>query len=388
MGNYMKRIEYYIKALIINKKKYLFLSITITISVVLLFGYIIVEDSTMFNRYKELLPLKDDISVVLGNDDGKDLIKMRDILRKSKSINYGYTYCEQQQVLKQYGNLNVQIQFIPNTIFEHYVFSGNYLKKVLFEKDNVHIADDEIIVEKNFYDYLNKHNINTIMLPISIEKGKKIVKKVKVIGYCIVDDELLKKDNLSVEYSYIFASNSLLKETNQCVNYKTLLFSDDRNELEKIQTQYNLDIYSIKYYKENAKQEMLNKVKSKFVLLIIIYFLLSINLYSSFSNCLSSRKYEIGVMRAIGISRKNIIKQFFFEGMVITILNVIISVWIGLFLVIVFKCLFAESGWIIYMSKYSVFDFLGISIFLCLFYSVLFAYKTTKVDILENLRNE
>lgn len=54
-----------------------------------------------------------------------------------------------------------------------------------------------------------------------------------------------------------------------------------------------------------------NFVIVKEVLIIILFVVLGLNIYGSFMNALRERYLEIGVKRAIGVSKQNIMVQFF-----------------------------------------------------------------------------
>ena len=54
--------------------------------------------------------------------------------------------------------------------------------------------------------------------------------------------------------------------------------------------------------------------------------ILGINLYSSFSNALNERKFEIGVKRAIGASGFAIVRQFLYESLTVMVANILVSV--------------------------------------------------------------
>lgn len=145
----MKKFRHYIRMMDRNRKKYLFLSVTITMSFMLLFLYLAITDSNIYNTYKEVLGTTDKIAIVFGTSDDKETNKRMHLLSEQLSEeDHYYIYYEQQQMLNQYGNVNAQIQFIPNSIWAHYVYSDNFINPVKFEEEDIQLKDDEAIVEK------------------------------------------------------------------------------------------------------------------------------------------------------------------------------------------------------------------------------------------------
>ena len=58
---------------------------------------------------------------------------------------------------------------------------------------------------------------------------------------------------------------------------------------------------------------------NKYIIAAVLFVILGINLYSAFSNALNERKYEIGIKRAIGAGKKDIMMQFLTEGIILFI---------------------------------------------------------------------
>ena len=119
--------------------------------------------------------------------------------------------------------------------------------------------------------------------------------------------------------------------------------------------------------------------------------LLGVNLYSSFSNALNERKYEIGVKRAIGASAWAIVRQFFMEGMAVMLLNILLSVLLVSNLLCLYKLYqhFAlGEQWVIAVSLYSAAMFGICSVTLTLVFSMLFAYRSTQVEVVQYLKAE
>lgn len=119
--------------------------------------------------------------------------------------------------------------------------------------------------------------------------------------------------------------------------------------------------------------------------------ILGINLFSSFSNALSGRQFEIGVKQAIGASPWNITLQFLLESLMLMIGNTIISVIIVSDILIIYKFTqraFCGYNWIVYVSPYSMAMYAVCCFSITVLYSGLFAYKSSKVEIIKHLKKE
>ena len=118
---------------------------------------------------------------------------------------------------------------------------------------------------------------------------------------------------------------------------------------------------------------------------------MGINLFSSFSNALSGRQFEIGVKQAIGASPWNITLQFLLESLMLMIGNTIISVIIVSDILIIYKFTqraFCGYNWIVYVSPYSMAMYAVCCFSITVLYSGLFAYKSSKVEIIKHLKKE
>ena len=133
------------------------------------------------------------------------------------------------------------------------------------------------------------------------------------------------------------------------------------------------------------------EIGNKAYISAVILLLLGLNLYSSFSNALHERRYEIGVKRALGAGISHIMRQFIYESIAVLLLDTLISVIIVVDLMIGYKAyqtFVLGNEWIVYISLYSVIIFLVCVISLSTVFSLIFAYKSTQVEIIKYLRDE
>ena len=148
------------------------------------------------------------------------------------------------------------------------------------------------------------------------------------------------------------------------------------------------------------QNEALNQIRSeksnKAIIACALLLLLGINLYSSFTNALNDRKFEIGVKRAIGASAWSIVRQFLYESLLVMAANVFLSVALVADVFIIYKYLYElypnawgyYQTWVIYISPHSVAMFGICAVTLTLVFSLIFAYKSTRVEIVQYLKAE
>ena len=132
------------------------------------------------------------------------------------------------------------------------------------------------------------------------------------------------------------------------------------------------------------------------IITIALLVLLGINLYSSFSNALNDRKFEVGVRRAIGASKWAIVRQFLYESILVMLTNIFISIWLILTAALTYKVIrehfpeneFERFVFTLTISPHSIGMFAICSLTLTLVFSLVFAYKTTQVQIVDHLKSE
>lgn len=411
MKRIKKIINHSLLMVVRNLKNYLLLSVTITLSFTFLLAFFIFSDSNIYNKYKNIFKTPITIGEVMGGD-GKELVGesitnykyniLTDKLKNMDNTQY-LQYFTQQIELNQYKDNNnsvfAEIFYIPKHYHGFYVNGQDgfeYIDIIYGRKtiDN----DNEILIDENFYNILNNsfgHNNSSIVIPLMNKQGNYEFKEFKVVGVVSNRKNLgtYKENNGSkIHYISIYMAQDILNRYN--VDYLTRKILVNSNKIEKIISickELNINIFSSFKYQEEAKKEIANQIFIKCITVCILFTLLGINLYSSFNNALKERCFEIGVKRAIGASNKDIILQFFFEGIIIMVANIIISVFLVLDITTVYKLIqkiFCGNEWVIYITHYSILIFIFSSIFLSVSFSLVFAYQTTQVEIVKYLKSE
>ncbi|MBD3168310.1 MAG: FtsX-like permease family protein [candidate division Zixibacteria bacterium] len=97
------------------------------------------------------------------------------------------------------------------------------------------------------------------------------------------------------------------------------------------------------------------------------------------------RTREIGVRRAVGARRTDILKQFLIEAVTICLLGCIIGISLGLF---ISRGISLYAGWPTVVSIFSIILAVGVSTIVGIGFGMYPAHKASKIDIIEALRFE
>lgn len=176
-----------------------------------------------------------------------------------------------------------------------------YLEDITITKGRLPQNDYEVIVNKN-----NQYEMK-LNKPINVEvNGEQLV----VVGY--YDSQTDRQDylvnNNTVKYSVITKNNGFMIYTN-----------DKYSVLDEFQNKYRLNIID-RYEKD--KNDYINKkkdeIKSSVIFATVILVISLVEIYLMIRSSFLSRIKEIGVLRAIGVKKKDIFKMFIGEIISIT----------------------------------------------------------------------
>ena len=190
--------------------------------------------------------------------------------------------------------------------------------------------------------------------------------------------------------------------------YRSIIFHSTQPEtvLREIQSmEPGLNVDAV-FEWQNSAQETLQKEKGiKAIITIVMLLILGINLYSSFQNALNERKFEIGVKRAVGASAFSIVRQFFYESLLVMLGNILLTVILVVDMSLILK-IYREATYfsviskgvtrtmkqymeyVLYITPYSVAMFAVCALVLTVVFSFIFAYKATRVQIVDYLKAE
>lgn len=381
-------------------KNYILLSVTAVLSFTIMFLYLIFMDSNIYNEYREILG--SDSSVILSYNEYSD-ITMRNINMLSKQLDElsdtHYYYIQSTYGTNMYGGQNCEIDIIPRYIwgiFDIGLAGENdkytYVSRIMVNNQyEISLKIDEAIVSKALYEYLcSEQDVPKIKIVFKDKNGKNILRSYKVIGYYEKEDNYSSPENDNVG-DKIYISDSSVAESCEISNIVMVIQTDNIQLVNEQIKKLNLSYINSMSDKNDAIDAKNLVVKNKYIIAVILFMLLGINLYSSFMNALNDRKFEIGVKRALGASKLNIMWQFVTEGIVVMFLNIFLSITIGMTTMTVYKFVRLKIDNYIYVvsiNTESMILFFIFTSFLAVILSLLFAYKSTCVEIVKYLKEE
>lgn len=397
-----------------NRRSYAMLSVTIVLSFSLLLGYLAFTDSQLYNRYKHLFSL--DSNMVIGynfDDNGSRhaLLEKQALAADPNAL--VYHYCMVSTLLPQYAAVHAQITFLPQGKYPLYVSQMwsdsrygdiyNYCEKYvpLFGREDFCLQADEAIINLSFYEAVrNGRELPfSISMPIEWKDGSVSTRTVTVVGVC--DDRLdapleYNEQGIPHGYVHIYLSQAAAAEkgldalpTNR---WCTFLYSANPNVMtDLVRRQGDMIVHCVSEAQTQAVETMRIQTGTKAMVAAAMLLLLGINLYSSFTNALNDRKFEIGVKRAIGAPGWAIVLQFLVESVLVMAVNILVSVAVvtdGLIFYKLCQQLVHEQPWVVRISGYSVLMFAMCAVSLTLVFSLLFAYRSTQVEVVSQLKAE
>lgn len=256
-----------------------------------------------------------------------------------------YEYYEQQIRLLQYGSLVASVNIIPNNIFGYY--QDNSTKIELSGSDKISLKENEAVISDELYRILKQSKNNeavSINIPISLKNGEVYHKR-----YTINDtyktngmDDLLFDSDVGVtgNVTILIPQDSEFVYDLDYDNISLAIWSEDADEVLTLINNLGLAYYSPYEMQKESLETTKNNMNVKFVIALVLFILLGFNLYSSFMNVLTKREYEIGIRRALGAGKTQIILQFFVECFIVMIINILLSVGIVCWLAILYKVTF------------------------------------------------
>ncbi|MBQ3147526.1 MAG: ABC transporter permease [Oscillospiraceae bacterium] len=438
-----------------NLRSYAMLSVTIILSFSILLGFMGYMDSEHYNQYK--IPLGRDPSLLRVST--YELSAARANVLQERAAEYGTTHSVQYFVTPSmqlstdgwslatgepfgYSSLDAQIYFVPKECWfidkTYYYDTGErgvldpYEVTWLDEREtnNVTLQPNEIIMDEQLFKALGLSRENsTLTLDVYggadyswVEGAFTVVGTVpspaplEVETYKEpVSGEIKARVNSTAPHTdgynavLIFPTDVLNRESmRQAQMNRTIIFYSDQPEsVRQLIKTLEPGIFVISVYEshESALEVIRTEKATKSLIAILLLLILGINLYSSFQNALNERKFEIGVKRAVGASAFSIVRQFFYESMLVMLSNIAVTVAVVVDIGLVLK-LYREANaitytaeghirrnrnymdYVLYITGESVAMFAVCALVLTVVFSFIFAYKATRVQIVDYLKAE
>ncbi len=405
-----------------NLKSYAMLSVTIVMSFSVLLGYMAFTDSTQFNKYKEIFAAPRE--VVMGytyalDEEVQIQSLISSVQRADPEVKF-YRYYDFLVRFPQYRiadyALSCRLTVLPAPGLPVFTMEnlplGNSATQVFPTegRTDFDLKQGEVIVNRNFYQFIGGTGEFPLELQIPMEwkDGTKEILTVQIVG--LIEDHTLSSVDIAVSEdgrsgtgvgNIVMTQDTFHGRSVQDMNFARQIFwfySDTPEAvsapLRKITTgneALGMPLHCVHEVQDKAQEEIRLQAGTKAVICAFMFLLLGINLYSSFTNALADRKFEIGVKRALGASAWSIVRQFLTEGMLVMLGNTLLSVLVVVDILCLYKlyCWFsAAEVWTIYISGYSAAMFGVCSMTLTVVFSALFGYKSTQVEIIQYLKAE
>lgn len=405
-------------------KSYALLSVTIVMSFALLLGYLLYTDAGLYNEYKEVFALPRSVLSAFEPYLQANPQRMAVLREKAKAIGntYSMTFSLTTGNFDTYDDASgvsvgsySQIYCIPNHAWAVYEYWSLSPMEITWldgkEHSDVTLGQGEALMSEGIFYALGLDEMEEPFYKIKLKGDSSLTLltlDVRIVGL-IKDEYPLRGGNGTAfdvaanpyyDFNIVVSVDTLnpayLKEDLWNWEQYTVFWTDSPEEVGQLCDQLAFDRVSV-YEEQNAALEKIRTEKeNKAVIACALLLLLGINLYSSFSNALNDRKFEIGVKRAIGASGWSIVRQFLYESLIVMAANILISVALVADVFIVYKYIYERTPdfygrlnkWVIYISPHSVAMFSICAITLTVVFSLIFAYKSTRVEIVKYLKAE
>ena len=414
-------------------KTYAFLSVTIILSFSFLLGYLLLTDSQQYNQYKELFSRRrGDVScyeVMYGTAAGgsgrqKLLHENLDKMKNTKyftayyvnlgdmSINYDPEPIGiEKGTIIRLNPLNawclpdnawLDLLDVPESFY--FPISNEIVWLDGRGEEPFRLEADEVILSEQVYRLLELDKESEPLF--QLRTNTNINTQLRVVGYTKATgtadySQLETWQNtpgmiLSVKFLDWLDRKGypLYGEDGMIYSRNYYIFTDAPERVTALlKTLDYLGSYSVYAAQDAALAQIQSQAGNKAIIACALLVLLGINLYSSFSNAMNERKYEIGVKRAVGASAWSIVRQFLYESLIVMLANVAISIALVVDVGVLYK-IFMEwqsdflDTYVLYLTPHSMVIFGACAVTLTIVFSLIFAYKSTQVEIVQYLKAE
>lgn len=415
-------------------RSYALLSVTIVLSFSLFLGYLTYTDSTIYNQNKQLFSYRrGDIKLHIVGDGAGDerLALLLESLDNMEGTGYflshsytvgrmSTTYQLQTEALVDPLTLRSQ-EVVALILPDHAWIDGSPDPRPMYgqfdivwhdgqEHTDFVLEKDQVLLSEPLYYALGLENKENPVFALRCSMGQHF--ELKVVGYVkdwSAEYWAFASYRVNLYLSTKFVEYAHLGDTSYWQGYgsdvpnqysiNVSIYSDSPEEVVHLleTMNYTENNYDAVYLRQNeALNAIQDKKEVKAVIACALLLLLGVNLYSSFTNAMNDRKYEIGVKRAVGASGWNIVRQFLYESILVMSANIGLSVALVADVSIVYKYIMeripeASGGYkeyVLYISPYSLGMFAVCSVTLTVVFSLIFAYKSSRVEIIRYLKAE
>lgn len=406
-------------------KEYARLSITIVLSFTLLLSYLMISDSYLYNQIKDLIYVPEEVLVwqpyhVQSDMDPNLYQTIIDQISNQSGTSY-VLYGEQAANLQSdyqwahgsSGNYPVWLYSIGNaSFFDYYHLSyGNYEKRELLLGRLELVSDEEVIIDESMYRFFGYDPDDQVLtdlkltieidLRVAAQQVESVVVELDVVG--IVSASKFSKESYTASMIHqdptntslipfdIFVDQGLSSVLDPSVMPSVSVYSEVPEQISTLSQELSLGMRSAFAEKQAVRDEIESSIYNKAVLSLFLFLLLALNISGNFQNLIESRKQEIGIKRALGLSRYRVIRQFTTEMVIVVGLCLAIAAWISMVVSLCVK-LYSERvlvvDYTIYLTRFSVLLFLIITIGITAINCIMVAYKAGSTEIIRFIKSE
>ncbi|MBR6378275.1 MAG: hypothetical protein IKS05_11010, partial [Oscillospiraceae bacterium] len=314
----LRRLGHAAKMVWRNKKRYAFLSVTIVLSFSLLLGYLLYTDSRNYNNYKEIFS-RDRGIVILGTEDKSSAYWER-VDRLLEKIPDTHAYPTLLTSLPFVGNVidpakpesrieggGITVYALPQQVFGLYDGFGSSLKIEWREgeaREGIRLAPGEALANEALLSMLPEGatELNETF-GSSTDQNMRHYIQLKLVGTVRPKDKGAEAQSTQPTLYVSRAEFNPTELPDLTWSQRIVVHAAQPEKVYQMGKGLGPGTWvpQAVYRDQNeALKKQQQDARVKAILTVGLFLLLGINLYSSFSNALNERKFEIGVKRAIG----------------------------------------------------------------------------------------
>lgn len=391
----MKYLKILWHSLIMIKKKwreYKYLFVTMILSFSFLLGFLVYSDTMLFNTYKDVYSKNESIITISNPNIKKKNVVNTKLAGEDGTVYYEYEYQGAMSTISDF--LNYEIYYVPDRM-QMFCWDDTEEIKVHGKDSKIRLEENEVYVCKSLYKYLKKEEqgIKYIDIPIEYSDSEYEVRRYYVKDWFEMNNDEItynfQTNQIEGRASILVPQSSLQGKKIDAENTVEIIYTNNVCEVLSVLSTFGITYNAPCEWKQIADQSRQVQVGVKMLVVIVLYVLLGINIYSSFANTLNRRKYEIGIRKSMGATNKDIVVQFFCESMCIILMTILVSVACIYWCSLIYKLLmffFMGERVVLQIGKFSIIIFAISVIFLSAYFSLVFAIQANRTKIILYLK--
>ena len=293
-----------------------------------------------------------------------DVGKLQEVLNNTQFVQNTFEFLELEGVLRSSngGSQPCLIKGLPSNI---YTIDSGFAQELTISSGNFFIDSiDEVVLGRNLAVNIGA-GVNSIVELLVLGEGK-------TVNFVPIEKKMIVTSKVGTGYPEIddmicFVNISLLKKmlpkTVPQIGiklYDSEKINDFVKEAVKIDGVKSVESW-IDLNRSLYSALMLEKY-SMFVILFLVFVVVAINIKSSLERVVFSHKKDIGLMTAVGATKKNLASVFILQGIYIAIIGIVLGLIIGILSAININQIFLLIGFLIktltgYSSRFFSYSF-------------------------------